>query len=164
MKCLTLALATLCSLGCSSSQIHNNHSSNSQLPSSNYLQQILPGQWAWEEGPSECINHANMAFRRDGSYTYTSESCDFADDGFGLFYYGWYLVDNYLCFVVLEEQFTEQPPAHSTIRKKYLKAKRAGFVPSRCSWEIIQAERDQLSIRQLGDQEQRLILRRKKWL
>lgn len=82
----------------------------------------LVGEWTYETGPESCKEYGNIGFKRSGKYTRSSENCHIADDAFGNYFYGWYLVENFVCFVDSKEDLRE------SLEKGYLREK--------CSWEI----------------------------
>ena len=78
MKIIFLLIAICTLAGCTSTSSDNGR----------HLAKSIVGQWEWEEGPEKCTNLVCMAFKSNGTYTRTSESCNFANDRFGNFYYG----------------------------------------------------------------------------
>jgi len=106
------------------------------------------GQWEWEEGPENCRNLVNVAFRSDGTYTRTSESCNFADDGFGNFYYGWYVVNERICFVRIDEQFEDENFRSHLYKSLFLEQKKRGFIKESCTWKIENAKKTKVVIKE----------------
>lgn len=133
---------------------------------SRQLGATIVGQWEWKEGPENCMNFVNMAFRSDGTYTRTSESCNFADDGFANFYYGWYVADEHICFVQIDEQFEEENPRTNFYKKLFLEQKKNGFVKETCTWKIEDAKKDRIviTIKFTEDEIVRFTMVRKRWL
>lgn len=86
------------------------------------ISQILVGNWKYVTGPANCKNYTDIGFRQNGKYTRTSESCDFVDDGFGIYSYGWYIANGYICFVSSSEHLKH--------------AKTFGYAKEHCYWEV----------------------------
>ncbi len=100
------------------------------------ISRILVGEWEWETNNNGCHSFENMAFRGDGTLTSTSESCDMASDGFGLFSYGWYVANEYICFTDDERQHHDEKPRKSEYRKLFLAQVKEGYVKERCNWKV----------------------------
>jgi hypothetical protein len=156
MKFIIQFVILICLCGCTTAT--KNTSSK--------LAHLFIGQWEWEEGPKECSSLVNMAFRRDGTYTRTSESCDFADDGFGNFYYGWFVANEHLCFVSIEEQFKDEGPRKKLYKELFHNKIQEGFKEENCSWKIEIANKNKITITEkYNDSESTTFtMVRKKWL
>lgn len=133
---------------------------------SSQLAKIIVGQWEWKEGPENCRSLVNMAFKSDGTYTRTSESCDFADDGFGNFYYGWYVVNEHICFLHIDEQFEDEKPRSSLYKSLFIEQKKKGFVKESCPWKIENAQKTKVVVtEQYSDVDSsKFTMVRKSWL
>lgn len=156
MKLIIYSIVLFCFLGCTSTTKNTD----------NKIASVVVGQWEWKEGPKECTNLVNMAFRRDGTYTLTSESCDFADDGFGNFYYGWYVANEHLCFVSIEEQFAEEGSRKKLSKQLFANKKKEGFNEDNCSWKIEHVNKKEITISKKHNNNEliKFTMVRKKWL
>lgn len=156
MKIIIHLVVLCCFVGCTATPKNT----------SNKLAQVIVGQWEWEEGPIECTSLVNMAFRGDGTYTRTSESCDFADDGFGNFYYGWYVANEHLCFASIEEQFNDERPRKKLYKQLFTNKKQEGFSERNCSWKIEVANKNEITITEKYSENESITFTmvRKKWL
>lgn len=107
-----------------------------------------------------------MAFRSDGTYTQTSESCGLVDDGFGYFYYGWYVANEHICFVAIEEQIKDEEPRLSEYKKIFREARSEGYVEKRCRWKVERIERNKISITEtyLDGETNAFTMERRRWL
>lgn len=133
---------------------------------SKQIESRIVGQWEWEEGPVECTNSVSIAFKSSGTYTRTSENCDFADDGFGNFYYGWYVANNHICFVSIEEQFKDESQRAELYKELYRDEKNKGFDQAKCTWRIEKMESSKITIIETDHQKQStsFIMVRRSWL
>lgn len=156
MKIAVSLILSCVIVGCASTP-HDN---------SKQLESRIVGQWEWEEGPAECTNLINVAFKGNGTYTRTSESCDFADDGFGNFYYGWYVANNHICFISIEEQFNDEGRRKELYKELYRYEKKKGFDQEKCPWRIERIESSKISIIETDhkDQSTSFIMVRRRWL
>lgn len=136
MRTKFLLIAICLSAGCVSTPRDN----------SRQMEQIIVGQWEWEVGPEHCASLVNMAFKRNGTYTRTTESCSFADDGFGIFHYGWYVANEHLCFVSISEQFENGNPGDSVYKTLFAKRKQEGYSIENCHWKMQRATRSRVTI------------------
>lgn len=156
MKTAILLILSCLVAGCASAPSDN----------SKQLESRIVGQWEWEEGPADCTNLINMAFKSNGTYTLTSESCDFADDGFGNFYYGWYVANNHICFVSIEQQFKDENKRPDLYRKLYRDERNKGFDQANCTWKIQKIESSKITIIETDHKEQSksFIMIKRRWL
>lgn len=156
MKIVIVLILGCLFLGCASTPRDN----------SRQIESRIVGQWEWEEGPAECTNLVSMAFKSNGTYTLTSESCNFADDGFGNFYYGWYVANNHICFVSIEEQFKDEKPRVALYKKLYREERKKGFDPAKCTWRISKIESSKITIIETDDKAQptSFAMVRRRWL
>lgn len=123
------------------------------------------GQWEWEEGPDNCDALVNMAFKKNGTYTRTSESCDLADDGFGMFYYGWYVASQHICFIYIEAEFKEEKPDKKLLKAIYREKKEQGFTKESCNWKVEKLKKNAITILETyGEKSLRFTMLRKRWL
>ena len=131
-----------------------------------HLESLVVGQWEWQEGQENCANLISMAFKSNGTYTRTSESCDSADDGFGNFYYGWYVANNHICFWSIDEQFKDENKRPALYKKLYKDEKLKGFNPARCAWKIQKIERSKITIVETDHQQQprQFVMIKRRWL
>jgi hypothetical protein len=136
MRSISMFGSCIFLIGCASTPYDNSRS----------IFRKIVGQWEWEEGPNDCKNLVNMAFRSNGTYTQTSESCDFADDGFGNFYYGWYVANNHICFAEVEEQFDDEKRRLDLYKNRYKTVLAEGYVKDRCPWKIERIEKNKIFI------------------
>lgn len=156
MKPIIFLILSCLVIGCTSTPRDN----------SRYLESRIVGQWEWEEGPEECTNLISMAFKSNGTYTRTSESCDFADDGFGNFYYGWYVANNHICFVSIEQQFRGENKRPDLYKKLYRDERNKGFDKAKCTWKIQKIESSKITIIETDHKEQSksFIMIKRRWL
>lgn len=156
MKIVISLILSCLIVGCASTSRDN----------SKQLEGLIVGQWEWEEGPAECTNLINMAFKSNGTYTRTSESCDFADDGFGNFYYGWYIANNHICFVSIEEQFKDEIPRTELYKELYRDEKKKGFDQAKCTWRIEKIESSKITISESNheDRSTSFTMVKRRWL
>ena len=156
MKPIIFLILSCLAIGCTSTPRDN----------SKYLESRIVGQWEWEERAEECTNLISMAFKSNGTYTRTSESCDFADDGFGNFYYGWYVANNHICFVSIEQQFKDENERPDLYRKLYRDERSKGFDQTKCTWKIQKIESSKITIIETDHQEQSrsFIMIKRRWL
>ena len=133
---------------------------------SRQLERHIVGQWEWTEGTAECTNLINIAFKSNGTYTLTSESCDFADDGFGNFYYGWYVANNHICFISIEGRFKDENQKKERYKELYLDEKKKGFDQAKCTWRIERVESSKITILKtdLQGQSTSFIMVKRNWL
>lgn len=110
------------------------------------ISRILVGEWEWETNNNGCYSLESMAFRSNGTLTSTSESCDMYSDGFGLFSYGWYVANEYICFTHDERQFHDEKPRRAEYRKVFLARVKEGYVDERCSWKIKRYSKKEIEI------------------
>jgi hypothetical protein len=107
----------------------------------------LLGAWEWEKGPAECREDGYIEFRPNGTYTLTSSSCHLEDDGFGHFHYGWYIAEQYICFVYDEREYEDEKQEESGSRKYFLEREKEGFQADRCPWRILSFSRNSFQIK-----------------
>lgn len=130
------------------------------------ISRMLVGQWEWEEGPEDCRALVNMAFRGNGTYTRTSESCGLADDGFGMFDYGWYVASGHVCFVSIEEQWEDEKPRRKLYGQIFNEALKAGYSKEKCPWRIEKASYNKITVVEEyeGYEPTTFTMERKRWL
>lgn len=76
-----------------------------------------------------------------------------ADDGFGIFQYGWFVANNYICFVYDERQLLEIAPSSKEL-KAFLKSKKdEGFNKDYCGWEVVKYSSGSVVVRYARDRE-----------
>jgi hypothetical protein len=130
------------------------------------LEKYFVGEWEWEQGRADCKEYVSMAFRGNGTHTRTSSSCDIEDDGFGIFTYGWFVANNHLCFVHIEEQYKDEKPRKDLYKKLFLEQVDKGFNKAICYWKIEQIERNRITITYIIDENNpvEFTMIRKRWL
>lgn len=60
-----------------------------------------------------------------------------ADDGFGYFYYGWFIVNNDICLAYDEKQSNEVKPTKKELILFLENKKAEGFNKQDCVWEVL---------------------------
>ncbi|MCK7597706.1 hypothetical protein M0G74_10540 [Microbulbifer sp. CAU 1566] len=101
----------------------------------NGIKSSLFGEWTYETGPENCKEYGNIGFKRSGKYTRSSENCHIADDAFGNYFYGWYQVEDFVCFVDSKEDLRE------SLEKGYSREK--------CTWRIQDFSPNRIVVRNL---------------
>ena len=94
------------------------------------LSRTLLGHWQYEDGPNECRNHVSISFRKNGTYSRSAVNCSIATDSFGEYFYGWYVVDNYICFASNKDE---------------LKSKT--HLQERCKWKVVSMGKSSIVVR-----------------
>ena len=103
---------------------------------SDAMARALVGEWVYERNDDGCASTTLEEYRADGRYTSTVESCDIVSDGFGIFDYGWYIANEHLCFVEIEEQYKDTVKRPKYYREKYLDAVKRGYTDDHCFWRV----------------------------
>lgn len=125
------------------------------------ISRILVGEWEWETNNNGCHSSESMAFRSNGTLTSTSESCTTDSDGFGLFSYGWYVADEYICFTHDERQYQEKKQRRAEYRKLFLAQVKEGYVKERCNWKVKSYSNKEIKIEVNGES---FTMVRNRWL
>ena len=125
------------------------------------ISRILVGEWEWETNNNNCHSLHNMAFRSNGTLTSTSESCEMASDGFGLFTYGWYVANDYICFTNDERQYHNNKPRKAEDKKLFLAQVKEGYVEERCTWKVKSYSKKEIEIEVLKES---FTMVRNRWL
>lgn len=117
------------------------------------ISKVLLGDWTWISTFNGCPEYGDVAFRSNGTYTMTTEDCLMADDGFGIFQYGWFVANNYICFVYDERQLLEIAPSSKEL-KAFLKSKKdEGFNKDYCGWEVVKYSSGSVVVRYARERE-----------
>jgi len=103
---------------------------------SDAMARALVGKWVYERNDDGCASTTYEEYRADGRLTSTIDSCDIISDGFGIFIYGWYIADEHLCLVEIEEQFKDEVKRPKYYREKYLEAVKRGYSDTSCHWRV----------------------------
>ena len=103
---------------------------------SDAVRRALVGKWVYERNDDGCESTTYTVYRADGRLTSTVESCDWVSDGFGNFDYGWYVANEHLCFVEIEEQFKDKVKRPKYYREKYLEVVKRGYSDDNCYWRV----------------------------
>lgn len=106
---------------------------------------VLVGEWRWMQGPDDCPISMTIAFRSDGTYSRSSESCDLASDSF-TFDYGWYVAKSHLCFVHVPDEEGGKRTPRGTQRRRFLSMFKEGYVAERCEWRLKNISKDAIEI------------------
>lgn len=101
------------------------------------IAKALLGAWEWSKTYNDCTEDGAVAFKSNGTYTITTEDCSMADDGFGYFHYGWFVANNYICFVYDERQSGEVKPTKKELELFLKNKRREGFNKENCHWEVL---------------------------
>jgi hypothetical protein len=131
------------------------------------ISRALVGQWEWER-PSligDCSYLENIAFRANGTLTSTSESCDFADDGFGLFSYGWYVANETICFTEDSRQYEDEIKRNAEYKLHFMSQVKEGYVAERCHWKVKRITTKSIDIEiDSTDNQENFTMFRRRWL
>ena len=100
------------------------------------LEKKLIGAWEWEKTHEGCKENGFIAFKSNGTYTSTTANCLIDDDGFGMFQYGWYVVDGHICLAFDERQAEEIQPKRSELKEFLRQKKLEGYNKQDCIWKV----------------------------
>lgn len=131
------------------------------------ISRALVGQWEWvsHQPERDCSYLENMAFRSNGTLTRTSDGCGFSSDGFGIFSYGWYVANEYLCFTDDERQYTDEVPRNSEYKSHFMEQVNERYVKERCYWKIKRISRRKIEVEIDRDgYQEAFVMHRRRWL
>jgi hypothetical protein len=110
----------------------------------------LVGMWEYDYGGEQCPGNAILGLRANGTLTSTFGDCEMDSDGFGRYVYGWYVVDDRVCFIELDEEFDDlakgASPRPALYRRLYEALVREGFVEGRCDWKVLRSSGKEIVI------------------
>ena len=121
---------------------------------SDAIARTLVGMWEYDFGGEQCPGNALLGLRADGKLTSTFGDCEMDSDGFGRYVYGWYVVNETVCFFELEEEFDDLAKGESRpklYRRLYLEKVREAFVAERCGWKVVRFSRKEIVIDPEGE-------------
>jgi hypothetical protein len=81
------------------------------------------------------------------------------DDGFDL-HYGWYVARNHVCFVHVEEEFSDEVKRPAFYRERFQEMVESGFVAERCPWFVESVTPRTMTIQVRGESPETLMLQR----
>jgi hypothetical protein len=127
---------------------------------SNDIARLLVGKWTYDDSDPDCRSIAYQEYSANGTYSETSENCGLVSDGFGHFHFGWYVAENHVCFVNVEEEFSDQVKRPAFYRERFQEMVKSGFVAERCPWFVESVTPRTMTVQVRGESPRTVTLKR----